>query len=70
MFPGATDVVEHGQELGQETRDSDLLDRDPVPLDAAAVVLVLGLEPLEVARALGERGADLVQLGGEADCLY
>ena len=63
VFPGAADVVEHGQELGQEVRDGDLLDRDPVPLDPAAVVLVLGLEPLEVRRALVERGADLVQLG-------
>jgi len=48
VIPRAVDVVEHRQEFGQEVRDGDLLDRDPVALHPAAVVLVLGLKPLKV----------------------
>src|SRR5690606_24506269 len=48
VLTGAADVVQHREQLGQHLTEGLLADRDPVALDALAVVVVLGLQPLEV----------------------
>src|SRR5690606_19366608 len=69
VAPRATDVVDHGQQFAEDVGDRRLLHGAPVPLHAATVVLVLGLEALEVGGALVERGPRLVQLGHQGRVL-
>src|SRR5690606_11260524 len=56
VLTGAADVVQHREQLGQHLAEGLLADRDPVALDALAVVVVLGLQPLEVGETLRELG--------------
>src|SRR5690606_14336462 len=53
------------QQLREQVGRGDLLHGRAVPLDPAAVVLELRLEPLQVLRPLVERRAGLVQLRGQ-----
>ena len=56
--PGPIDVVEHRQQRRQHTADGDLAHGNAVALDPLAVVGVLGLQPLQIGRALGHRGLE------------
>ena len=56
VLAGPVDVVEHRQQFGQHPADRNVARREPVALGPLAVVGVLGLDPLQVGGALGERG--------------
>src|SRR6185437_5292529 len=54
VLAGTADVVEHRHQPGEDVGHGLLAHRRPVPLDALAVVGVLGGHALQVGRALGE----------------
>ena len=53
---GPADVVEHGQQVGENAGQRDLLRGHAVTVDPTPVVGVLGLQPLEISSALGQLG--------------
>src|ERR1700683_1687130 len=66
MLPRLVDGVEHREQSGQRAGYGLLLDRRPVPVDALAVVGVLGLQALQVRSALRQLrlGIGLLLTGG------
>jgi hypothetical protein len=66
MLPRLVDGVEHREQPGQRAGYGLLLDGCPVPVDALAVVGVLGLQALQVRGALRQLrvGIGLLLTGG------
>src|SRR5713101_2371033 len=69
VLPGLVDGVKHGQQAGQRGGHRLLAHRGPVPVDALAVVGVLGLQPLHVRGPLRELRLDVDGLLAVLHCL-
>ena len=69
VFPRLVDGVEHGQQPGQRAGHGLLAHGGPVPVDALAVVGVLGLQPLQVRGSLRELRLEVRGLLAALDCL-
>src|SRR5580704_3303219 len=62
VFPSLVDRVKRREQPGQRAGHCLLANRGPVPVDALAVVGVLGLQPLQVGRPLGQARLDVAGL--------
>ena len=65
--PRPVDVVQHRQQLGEHPADGQLAGRQPLALGPLAVVGVLGLQPLQVARC-APRARPRLDLGATPGC--
>src|SRR6266849_226800 len=69
VLPRLVDGVERGQQAGQRGGHGLLAHRGPVPVDALAVVGVLGLQPLHVRGSLRELRLEVGGLLAALHCL-